>query len=483
MGEDMPTELSTNTPPSRTRLVRSALTSSVVIGVEEITHHSRWPFHQGLPTSYRVIIILFSLILPTLMIWETVSRHDPNSWLHHVWTRWTRHRMRLPPEGVGYLIIMIVCFIGSSITRSNPLMLVFSAMAGPFIINGSIIYGMLKNLRVQRHPPPRAMQGEMFPVEIVVRNTSRWLSAWLLTVQDIVRKGTWQSTASVLMTHVGKGEERSTWYYLQLPGRGRYYFGSLRVSSRFPLGLVERICLFNQPQTLLVYPCIGRLTSRWRQLLLGATELVEAPLTSQGAFDDEFYHLREYRTGDNPRAIHWRTSARRQELIVREYRPNREFDLVVIIDLSTPTPTSSSDLVDGALSLALTICWEHRERCRGAELSVLFYGAEHWRCDVSATGSGLEDLLDRMALAEPAAQVVPTAAMSSTLLAFPSAARFIGISLRDQPPELSGREIQWLIVTPHLLAQILQPHANNFSLEPQHDRIVSSEPTTPWMAS
>src|ERR1700733_12910773 len=59
------------------------------------------------------------------------------------------HRVSLPRTGQFYLMIMILIFSGALLGRSNMLMLVFSMMAGPFVINGWITYSMLKRTAVE----------------------------------------------------------------------------------------------------------------------------------------------------------------------------------------------------------------------------------------------------------------------------------------------------------------------------------------------
>ncbi|OYW12272.1 MAG: hypothetical protein B7Z55_18420 [Planctomycetales bacterium 12-60-4] len=185
--------------------------------------------------------------------------------------------------------------------------------------------------------------------------------------------------------------------------RGRYRFGPVQVTSRFPLGLVERGCLFREPGEMLIYPRIGRLSPRWKRKLMGASELIETPQPRSGVFDDEYHHLREYRSGDNPRAIHWRSSARRNMLIVREYQQNREHHLLLLIDLwSGPGPRDlARRRTEQVLSLATTIACEHRRECRGATMTVVACGKESWRWEARANSLGLETLLDRLAVLEP----------------------------------------------------------------------------------
>ena len=103
-------------------------------------------------------------------------------------SRLNRNRVMLPREGMMYLLIMIVAFVGSLIGRNNMLMLVFSIMAGPFILNGWITFTLLKRNRVRRQLPERAMVGEVIPIELNLENRKFWFSSWLMVVRDRLRQ-------------------------------------------------------------------------------------------------------------------------------------------------------------------------------------------------------------------------------------------------------------------------------------------------------
>lgn len=58
----------------------------------------------------------------------------------------------------------------------------------------------------------------------------------------------------------------------------------------------------------------------------------------------EFDSLREYVVGDDPRAIDWRATARRADVVVRTWRPERDRQLLLVLD----TGRTSAARVDGA---------------------------------------------------------------------------------------------------------------------------------------
>lgn len=316
--------------------------------------------------------------------------------------RRARNTVMLPRQGITYLVIMAVLFIGSMIGRSNMLMLVFAMMAGPFIVNGWIIYSMLKKVSVERRVPKRTMAGEPAVVELGITNGKRWISNWLMSITDSVENPREQLTTGVLFTRVPPKSQSIGHYHLRLMQRGKYHFGALHVTTRFPLGLVERGLLFDKPDEIIVYPRLGRLSSTWKRDHLLAADLVQQRQPRRGAFDDEFHRIREYRWGDNPRAIHWRTSARHNQLMVRQYRQSRDHDLLLILDLfgSKKLSGDERERVELAVSLAATICVEHMRESRDSRLCVLSAGSDIERFEGESAAAFRDTLLDLLAIAE-----------------------------------------------------------------------------------
>jgi uncharacterized protein (DUF58 family) len=314
------------------------------------------------------------------------------------------HRVSLPRTGQFYLVIMILIFSGSLLGRSNMLMLVFSMMAGPFVINGWITYSMLKRTAVERAAPARVMAGDPMTVELVLANRKRVMSCWLMSVRDKIENGEEQLEPSLLFARVPAGERQSGHYQVRLNRRGRYRLGPARITARFPLGIVERGQLAPLPGEILVYPRLGRLSSRWMREHFLASDLVERRELRQGAFDDEFHRIREYRWGDNPRAIHWRSSARHNALMVREYHQSRDLNLMVLADLWLPSRSDAKDRerLELALCVAATMCVSHMKESRDSTLHVAIAGKQLARWNGESRMSNADPLMDLFAICEGA---------------------------------------------------------------------------------
>lgn len=310
-----------------------------------------------------------------------------------------RNRFHIPTEGWAFLLIMFVLFVGSLLGRSNPLMLVFSMMAGAFVMNGWLTFTYLKSVTVQRALPERVMAGETFSVQMTLINGKKWLSACLMTVTDHVVRSDEDLAPEVAFIRVPPAESQRGHYQITLTNRGVYQFGPVFVDTRFPLGLVERGLNLPAPERLKVYPALGRISPQWKRQFNQATEQISSQMAHAGLFEDEFHRLREYRMGDDIRNIHWRTSARRNELMVREYRDDRDRSLLILLDQWLPTDTRESLRQDWehALSFAATLCVESIRLSRESRttFAVLRPSITIWRGGTG--GERIEELLDLLA--------------------------------------------------------------------------------------
>ena len=344
---------------------------------------------------------------------------------------WNRNRMAITREGIAYVAIMSVMFLGAIIGRTNMLMFVFAMMIGPWVLNGWIAFSMLRRTHAKRVLPRRAMAGDLVSVEIEVSNHKWWLSSWLLAARDQVVHARDHFLAATLFVRVPARQSRRSDYFVRFSQRGEYSFGPLELTTHFPLGLVERGLRFNDFATLTVHPRVGRMTSRWRSDLWNATELSEQRQMRAGLFDDEFHRIREYRVGDNPKAIHWRTTARRGELMVREFQQTRDRDLVLLIELWQPAHPHAADLdrVELAISFAATVLHENLRQSREARLRIIVVGSKTFAWDHL---SSLEVALDHLAVtsASPSADVRP--ALDSTMQRISGSSRVVVVSSRPR---------------------------------------------------
>jgi uncharacterized protein (DUF58 family) len=317
----------------------------------------------------------------------------------------TRYRLHFQREAYLYTLMLLVTGVGALLGGSNLLLLVFALMAGPFIVGGQVTLLVLRRLQVTRFLPEVAVVGQGFPVRVRLANRKPLLSAWMIVAADTVANSREEVRPAVLFTRIPPRGERESMYVVRPSRRGRYRFGPLRVTCGFPLGLVARSFELGETQELIVYPRIGRLTTRWHESSRQGTRAAERVAAGIGICDEEFHRLREYRGGDNPRAIHWRTTARRNELMVREYLHHQDPDLWIVLDLWQPDEPADGDLerVEAAVSLAATICAAQARVSGDVELHLEICGQVRSHTAWGREAQPLSSLLSQLALAEAGA--------------------------------------------------------------------------------
>jgi uncharacterized protein (DUF58 family) len=165
----------------------------------------------------------------------------------------------------------------------------------------------------RRLEPSRIPVGHESRVDLRLDNVSR-LPTGLLLVEDRIPYSLGGRTRFVLDRIEPRGS-RELAYRVASDARGKYRLGPLSVRLADPFGLVELARSFSTVDTLVVTPTIvplpeSRLTGAW----LGGGDSRTRTVATAGEGD---VAPREYRHGDDLRRVHWKSTARHGELMVR----------------------------------------------------------------------------------------------------------------------------------------------------------------------
>lgn len=352
----------------------------------------------------------------------------------------------LPKEGIIFLVMMFAFFIGAMMGQSNLLLLIFSMMAGAFVVNGSVGYNMLRKIQITRKIPNHVMVGCPVSIAITLRNNKRLFPSFLMGIKDTIRNRTELINGNVLFLHVPQNDERTTQYQLCPMRRGKYLFGPAQIFTRFPLGFVERGLLVDSPQEMVVYPRLGTLQSSWKRILRSSTHLTQQTRFRSGNMDDEFHHIREYRSGDDPRTIHWKTTARRNELMVREFRESRDRDLILFLDLWAPAKPSAQEsiVVENAVSLIATMGVDQLQGSGETSMNVIIAGRTLASWSNQDNFNSMASFLNIMALVEPGDAQEFWDYWKDTLDHPPPNCRFVMLTTRPAEQQTSGKFQQHL---------------------------------------
>jgi len=262
-------------------------------------------------------------------------------------------RLRLTRSGWLFLVISVLVGVASAKNHESPLVFVlFGVMMGSLMVSITLAGRTLAGIRVVRSAPARAWQGQVVNVGYYVRNTRRSGSCLALSLSEPLLVGT--DSAAGYCVHVGAGGNFRAAGRITPMNRGRIMLEGIDLGTTFPFGLVRANRHIRQASAMVVWPARGRL--KQRLLHRGAVETSSAPPSQVSGGQDEFFGLREYRPGDNPRWIHWRRSAARRAPVVREMSRPLPETLWVLIDTHWPDASDRGNaLRERALRFAATL--------------------------------------------------------------------------------------------------------------------------------
>ncbi len=118
-------------------------------------------------------------------------------------------------------------------------------------------------------------------------------------------------------------------YDITLDRRGLHEFPALDIASGAPFGMFQRKGTLSIPTRTLVYPEVRPL-ERMELLDRKLTAQIARPRAGVGY---EILGVRPYRTGDSPRHIHWRSVAKTNQLISKEFADEAQPGLTLVMDL------------------------------------------------------------------------------------------------------------------------------------------------------
>jgi uncharacterized protein (DUF58 family) len=221
----------------------------------------------------------------------------------------------------------------------------------------------LARLRLEvdrRITPPRVYAGSPSRVELAVRNDG----ARTTPVVRLFDPVTGTRGADLLLGPLETGVTARAAYRLPTEKRGIVQIGPLDVIVTDPFGVASSATTASPISELTVFPRID--------------DIVPVPHTSGddphagtdhpsalGRTGEDFYALRPYVVGDDMRRVHWKSTARRDELMVRQDELPWQGRVTVLLDVRrTGHSADSFELAVSAAASVVTASWRRRDLVR-----------------------------------------------------------------------------------------------------------------------
>lgn len=169
------------------------------------------------------------------------------------------------------------------------------------------------------------------------------------------------ATAVFRLPRMKPGQVHEDLFTIPTARRAVIVVGPVRSVRADPLHLLRRQVLWTEPEDLYVHP---------KTVALGGSaagfirDLEGMPTTDLASADVSFHALRDYVPGDDRRHIHWKTTARTNKLMVRQFEETRRAHLAISLSTNADEYASEQEFelaISAAASIGLQAIREQRD--------------------------------------------------------------------------------------------------------------------------
>lgn len=296
-------------------------------------------------------------------------------------------------RGRSVLALGLVVYLAAWAFGSRPL---YPVAAGLLLVSAlawAWVRAADRPMRVERRSPARDhVEGADVEQRVVVEPGGRVPPPTAALVESVGRAG---EQRHVLRRQGGR---LIVDYRLERLPRGRYVFTGTRLEIGDPFGLQRRSVSMPSPGALLVYPRVVHLDRLFSESGAHALEGRRLLLRRPTGFD--LHSVRDYEQGESLRKVHWRTTARRGRLMVKELEDAPRDEIAVLLDAHAATVAGAS--FDVQVRAAASILDAYVRRNRRAVLVV--NAAERSAQQVHSPAADRRRALELLAAVEPTAR-------------------------------------------------------------------------------
>jgi uncharacterized protein (DUF58 family) len=232
------------------------------------------------------------------------------------------------------LLLLTVLFFFIAWNRSiNLLYGMFALLAATLMLAHVLPWYSLRGVAASRSLATTAFEGDLIDISIDVVNSSMAGRSMIEVVDTFPAAEPGARSPMTFIARLAGGKKRSYSFKLQCYKRGEYRVGPLALTSSYPLGIsTAKKEMAGSEVSLLVFPEIFDIVKL--PLVSGnAAPMSGVEASSKAGGSEEFFGTREYRQRDSLRYIHWPSTARHAQLIVKEFEIRASVEVTIVIDL------------------------------------------------------------------------------------------------------------------------------------------------------
>ena len=290
---------------------------------------------------------------------------------------WRRFPYRFPVAGRGMftkrgvvlLALAILAFVLADALDLGILYLLSTALVLIFPVTYLQVRQSSRRFAISREIAPNpCLEGSIVQVEIMI-STRGQISSLVTGVDDMVSsllEGEVISRSSSSLRGILQHE-----YRLSVARRGFYEIGPARATIADGFGIIEKSIRVGETDSLTVYPRYSPVD------IFGgreSSEMLGVSTTGKKGASPDFLRIREYAPGDEVKTIHWRSSAKRGRLMVRELDKEETPSTLVVLNCERNANRVEKGAFEIGVRAAASVCVSALRE--GIEVKLVLQGEE-----------------------------------------------------------------------------------------------------------
>ncbi len=233
--------------------------------------------------------------------------------------------------GLVYCSMMMFMGLAAMNSQASLLFGVFGLMIGILLVSGVISRVVLRRLHLHRILPELAVVGQPTTVTYQFTNDKRFWPSLSVCLAELDGAEAFTRQPQSYLLHAAARQTATVPIEVLPKRRGLHEMHRYQLSTSFPFGFIKRAVERQQKDMVLVYPAIGQVDPKLLAMCRSA-DTAGATMRPRRGGQDEFYGVKEHRSGENPRFIYWRRSARTGVLVAKEMTQVSPPRITILVD-------------------------------------------------------------------------------------------------------------------------------------------------------
>jgi uncharacterized protein (DUF58 family) len=318
--------------------------------------------------------------------------------------RWIAYQIdyKLTRDGMIYLFGVLILVLAAVNTGNNLLFMILGCALAGILISGVLSRAVLTGVELKFDLPEHIFAEQPVIAEMELRNEKQlWPSFSLRVLGD--GKGDYDPVLNkqVYFPYIPRQSAGRQKVELRFPKRGVYKQDAFAIRTRFPFGFFEKTRRVDSHVEIVAYPPVAPTEQFYEVLPLLSGEM-SSDFRGRGV---ELHSLRGYVPSDSARAVDWKVTAKKGQLVVREFAREDERRVMIVLDPFVG-PTGAGTAADSfdarharfekAATLAACIAWHFHEID-----SVIQFRTDRFSTPMAPAAEVIYDALRALALIEP----------------------------------------------------------------------------------